>query len=76
MSNTKNAYEIRLDILKMANDNLWQEYCREFEKFQTIEMTANGQNQTGDAYTKACSFLPTPDKIKTYATELYKFVEQ
>ena len=76
MNTQKNAYEIRLQILQLANDNAWQEYTRRFEYFQTMEMSATAGNQTGRAYEQAAQYLPTPEMVKKYAAELYKFVEQ
>lgn len=39
-------------------------------------MANTANNQTGKAYEQAAQYLPTPEMIKQYATELYKFVEQ
>lgn len=39
-------------------------------------MANNANIQTGRAYEQAAPYLPTPEIIKTYASELYKFVEQ
>lgn len=76
MNTQKNAYEIRLYILQLANQNLWQEYHKRFEYLQTVEMFENGNNQSGKAYEQAEKYLPTTDMIQKYAEELYKFVEQ
>lgn len=54
----------------MTNNNLWQEYNKKFEHFQTVELNATANNKTCEAYTKAEAYLPTPDKIKEYADEL------
>lgn len=75
MNTQKNAYEIRLDILKIANDNLWKEYFEKFAALQTSEIADNGNNKTGACYSTAAKFLPTPVSIKEYAEELYKFVD-
>lgn len=76
MNTQKNAYEIRLQILLLANNNAWQEYAKRFEHFQTVEMFDNANIQAGKAYEQAAPYLPTPEIIKKYAAELYKFVEQ
>jgi len=65
----KNAYEIRLEVLQMANDALmalFTEKCVELHRSQS-----KGLNTHIDLK----DFLPSVADIKARAVELYKFVE-
>ena len=68
----KNAYEIRLDILKMANDNIWQIYNTKL--ISARERAASKDDRTGDWINKVP--IPNAKDIINVAEELYKFVEK
>lgn len=72
MSNTKNAYEIRLDILRMANDNVWQKWHTDMDA-ERRNTQANGDD-SGSWIKKISS--PTTDDVIKEANELYKFICQ
>lgn len=72
MSTSKNAYEIRLEILKEANSNLWQSYHNAVESSR-LDAAAKG-DVTG-AYFMSVN-APSPENIIEYAEKLYKFVSR
>lgn len=67
----KNAYEIRLDILHMANNNLWQTYHAQLEAAKQLFFQDKSLVNYANDVEK---FKPTTEQIKDYAEELYKFV--
>ena len=69
----KNAYEIRLEILRMANDNLWQEYQATIDRNHRTAELAGSENTT-NVFESAN--VPTQEKIIKLAEALYSFVEQ
>lgn len=71
MSN-KNAYEIRLEILKEASSNLWSEYNLALDAARNTAIAAGDES---GSYIKQVS-VPTPESITAYADKLYKFVTQ
>lgn len=76
MSN-KNAYEIRLEILKEANQNLNTQYHNRLEAARQDAVSANDGNPekaSGD-YLRSVE-APTPEAIIDYAERLYKFVSR
>ena len=71
MSN-KNAYEIRLDVLQMAHDDVFHTYYEKLnvlrnqdEKSQTCQMLTE---------TEIDALFPKPQLILERAEELYSFV--
>ena len=67
----KNAYEIRLEILKMAHDDATGKYYQKLDMHRT---NADKSNKEYDP-TLVESLFPTSADIITAAEELYKFVE-
>jgi hypothetical protein len=70
MSN-KNAYEIRLDILRMAHDDATGKY---YQKLEYHRNNADKFNNQLDP-TLVDSLFPTSADIIAKAEELYAFVE-
>jgi hypothetical protein len=68
----KNAYEIRLEILKMAHDDAVGRY------YQKLDMHRNNADKTEREFdtTLVDSLFPTSSDILVRADELYKFVCQ
>ena len=76
---TKNPFEIRLDVLKMAQDMNEQAYQESKDMaWSMIEKTADYQEKTMDdmkAYFDAIKPpMYTPEDVIKKAEELYKFV--
>lgn len=70
---TKNGYEIRSDILNIANQLVMEEYKA---KFQGWELTAH-KTETGQLVTNvAIPEFPGLDKVLETAQKLYEFVNQ
>lgn len=67
----KNAYEIRLEILKMAHDDAISKY---HHKMNAHQHDADKGNKEFDK-TLIESLFPVPADILTRAAELYQFVE-
>ena len=65
-TSNKNAYEIRLEILKMANATLLEEY-RQKLVYEQQDVLANPS--------LVSKYIPTPKQVSDYAKELYAFVE-
>jgi hypothetical protein len=66
-----NAYEIRLDVLRMAHDDLFSRY---HEKVGILRDNSNRKNEPFDVIN--CDALyPTVGEIAKRANELYAFVE-
>ena len=70
MSN-KNAYEIRLEILKMAHDDATGKY------YQKLDMHRHNADKFNTEFnpTLVESLFPTSAEILAKAEELYAFVE-
>ena len=66
----KNAYEIRLDILRMAHDELFGSY---HFKLNTLQQEAETQRTTL-SLSKIDELRPTSAEVIKKATELYSFV--
>lgn len=69
--NNKNAYEIRLEILKMAHADATGKY---YQKLDHHRHNADKLNKELNV-TLVDSLFPTSADILTKAEELYKFVE-
>ena len=67
----KNAYEIRLEILKMAHDDATGRY---YQKLDMHRLNADKHNMELNS-TLVESLFPTSEEILVKAEELYKFVE-
>lgn len=67
----KNAYEIRLEILKMAHDDATGRY---YQKIDQHRVNADKTNTTFDT-TLVESLFPKSADIIARAEELYTFVE-
>lgn len=74
MSN-KNAYEIRLEILKEAQGNIWQRYHQTVESRRLTAWTKS-ENDNIDKIGDYVSGVPMPkaEDIIEEANTLYKFV--
>jgi hypothetical protein len=70
MNNNKNAYEIRLEVLKMAHDDLYDLYHHQLETVRNNNLLTKT--------TVNCESLeklqPSPHNIINRAEELYSFV--
>ena len=66
----KNAYEIRLDILRMAHEELIGNY---HFKLSTLEREAQNQHTTV-SLSKIDELRPSSAEVIKKATELYSFV--
>lgn len=74
---SKNAYEIRLEILKEANSNLWNEYNNRLEGARRNAIAAlNGEEHRMSGEYVSAVKAPAPEDIIAYADKLYKFVSQ
>ena len=77
MSDNKNGYEIRTDILAMAKDLVVQEFQY---KWNAWEMTATRDEKTGQVITSTLLQMPPIfsglDKILETAHVMYDFVNQ
>lgn len=69
--NNKNAYEIRLEILKMAHDDATGKY---YQKLDLHRQNADKFNNQIDP-TLVESLFPTSAEMLAKAEELYAFVE-
>ena len=67
----KNAYEIRLDILKLAHDDLMGQY---HQKIGALQTNAEKSNTQFDAQA-ITSLYPSTDEVIARAERLYKFVD-
>jgi hypothetical protein len=76
MNTQKNAYEIRLEILKMANEAQFGKY------YQKLESERSTVDSSGELTPKIVSIerinelFPKNSDILAHAEELYKFVCQ
>ena len=65
-----NAYEIRMEVLKMAHSDCFNYYLETLNNHRlAVENGSIDQNLIDDLY-------PKPENIISRANELYKFVEQ
>ena len=69
--NNKNAYEIRLDILKLAHDDLTGQY---YQKIDVLRQNADKADTSFDA-SAITSLFPSTDEVIARAERLYKFVD-
>ena len=67
----KNAYEIRLEILRMAHGDVFNKY---HEKLSSYRCNADKKNEVYDVNT-CDSLYPCTKEILSRADELYRFVE-
>lgn len=79
----KNPYEIRLDVMKMAQDMLEKEYSARLQKFQTTvdvmreDMIQNRHYQGNNLQEFIEKNSPNPyttEQVVSKANELYSFV--
>jgi methanogenic corrinoid protein MtbC1 len=68
-----NPYEVRLEVLKMAQGILERQFDTE-QAFLWELMSKNGL--TLNTLRDAMPQMPTPEQIKEKANELYEFVSQ
>lgn len=71
MSN-KNAYEIRLEILKLAHSDESTRFYEQLNCFRTQDETGNINNPSEEVIN---NLFPKTSDIISRANELYKFVE-
>jgi hypothetical protein len=77
----KNAYEIRLELLKMSKEMLDQQYNDASALYwDTVSKLAENWNKTAEEIVNqtlsAKPKIPTPQEIVEKAQELYKFVDK
>jgi hypothetical protein len=70
-NNSKNAYEIRLEILRMAHDDALSKYHHKIG----VARDSAKENKTQFDDTLIDSLFPNTNSITSRAEELYKFVE-
>lgn len=71
----KNAYEIRLDVLSLAHNDLVHQASQKYElELEQIRTAASIQNIAPD-FSGVVFNYPTTDAIRARAEELYQFVE-
>lgn len=71
---TKNAYEIRLEVLQMANSNLKDIY---YQRVDAVRMDAIAAgDESGSWFKRVEPFQPTPEQTLELAEKLYKFISQ
>lgn len=76
MSTQKNAYEIRLEILKMANDAQFGKYYQKLDREnRLLELQGEGTPKILPAEV-IDGLFPKNEDILAHAEELYKFVCQ
>ena len=83
-----NAYEIRLDILRMAHDDVLERYHQSVDTLRVADDRAlcklqdglgGGKGKDTHDYVDVDTvqkLFPTPDQIKHRAEELYQFVAE
>ena len=81
-----NAYEIRLDIHRMAHDDVLERYHQSVDTLRIADDRANCKLQDGLGVAKGKhdyvdvetvqKLFPTPAQIKSRAEELYQFVAE
>ena len=69
--NNMNAYEIRLKILEIANNNTHQKYSQQIDVLRS-NAAFRGQELDSNCLT---SLIPTTSEIIQHAQDLYTFVE-
>jgi hypothetical protein len=65
-----NAYEIRLEVLKMAHSDCFAFYAETLNNHKLASENGHIEEHL------ITDLLPSPEQIISRATELYKFVEQ
>ena len=76
MNTQKNAYEIRLEILKMANDAQFGKYYQKLDREnRLLELQGEGASKILPAEV-IDELFPKNEDILAHAEELYKFVCQ
>lgn len=76
MNNSKNVYEIRLEVLKLAHGDLFNNALLKLDELRKGRPDVNGviferNVSEGDID----RIMPTPEQIIARADELYAFVE-
>ena len=71
MNNSKNAYEIRLEVLRMAHDDLFSKY---HEKVNNLRYNAD-RDQSKLDFEPFDQLYPSTSDIIKRANDLYVFVE-
>lgn len=64
----KNAYEIRLEVLSMAQSLVMDDYSRKYCVWERRDMSGNVKEEPPT--------FPSTEEILVKAEELYKFVEK
>lgn len=68
---SKNAYEIRMDVLSLAKDLLVEEYYVSRQRYLELKANAGDEDLIEDE-----SFFPSDDEVVDAAYKLYEFVSQ
>ena len=69
---SKNAYEIRLDVLQMAHGDMTQKFIEKLNNHRTYDPAGQMLNPSEEIIDR---LFPKPADIIARAEELYKFVE-
>lgn len=70
----KNAYEIRLDVLTMAREDLLNRFHQMLEAFRLASDDANKSSLFEAQFELIRDGYPTTEEINKRAEELYEFV--
>lgn len=76
MNNSKNAYEIRLEVLQLAHSDLFNNAAWKLDELRKATPDPNGvifERNVSEA--DIDRIMPTPKQIIARAVELYAFVE-
>lgn len=71
---TKNAYEIRLEILKEAQGNCWNRYHQDVEAARLRAFATCGEDKDNCGDYMSTIKKPTPEQVIEEANKLYSFV--
>lgn len=74
--NNANAYQIRLEVLKLANDACFNLFYQKAEslKSKNIENSGSGIFKDGTPPEEIDKIYPTPEDILNRAEKLYTFI--
>ena len=74
---SKNAYEIRLDTLRMAKEMADTEFCLQQDfMYRMMDQAMEKREDIKQAYDKYVPNMYKPDEIIQRANELYRYVSE
>ena len=72
-TNMKNAYEIRLDVLNLAHNDMSQKFCEKLNFYRTFDADGKPSQPSEEIIEK---LFPKTEDILQRAEELYAFVSE